>query len=177
MEEIGDLIYTHRKRMKLSQQAFGDRFEVSSPAIFKFEHKHLFPSMALWMRIAKEIGINEEEAMLTWIKSRLPENFKHLVKLDKAMLDHSKYYQKADIPDYATIEDRQTLRAVVLQSNDIPEGLKDLIGDDDFWIVFKPTGQEIYALVQKYGMFNFAGKNEFADALRVLRKFLAVENS
>ena len=135
MDDIGDHIFRFRKRMKLSQEAFGRRFDISSPAVFKFEHKHLFPSLDLWKKMAQDMGMNPDIAVCIWLWTRLPEEHKHLVNLEGG-ISRPVNEDKSNIPDYSKIQDDDALRTILLQSKEIPQGLQELIQDDNFWIVF-----------------------------------------
>ena len=84
-----------------------------------------------------------------------------------------KYGQLEDLPEYMKVGNREDLRTAVAQDPDIPAGLRELILDTDFWAVFKPTGSEIYAIIQKFGMFTEGRREHFAEALRLVRAFLA----
>ena len=68
--------------------------------------------------------------------------------------------------------DREQLRQVILNDENMPSGLRDIVLDEDFWAAFRPTGPEIYAVIQKFGTFANGKPGDFAEALRLVRIFL-----
>ena len=48
---------------------------VSGPAIFKFEKNYVKPSLELWLKIARDCGLEERQAVLLWVKAKLPEQY------------------------------------------------------------------------------------------------------
>lgn len=173
---LGQIIHNLRKNLNLTQDQFGAKYDVSGPAIFKFENDYVRPSLALWMRIAEDCNMAERESVLHWARAKLPDQYRHLLDVDEtASLDNERYQLKSDVPQYARIKNPDKLRKSILEDKELPEGLHTLISDDDFWIVFKPTGAEIYGVMQKFGMFRGADKDLFAEALRSLRSFIGQE--
>jgi DNA-binding XRE family transcriptional regulator len=77
--EICDAIVRCRTKTGLTQEQFARRYNVSGPAIFKFEKGYLKPSLDLWLMMAKDIGLPEESAVLMWVRERLPEKYKRLI--------------------------------------------------------------------------------------------------
>jgi transcriptional regulator with XRE-family HTH domain len=78
---LGDEIYQNRKGRGLTQDQFGKIYNVSGPAIFKFEKGYVRPSFQLWLRMAKDFKIPEKKAVLMWLKSRLPSEYQSLIDL------------------------------------------------------------------------------------------------
>ena len=100
---FGEAIHRHRTDMGLTQDQFGARYEVTGPAIFKFEKGYVKPSLELWLRMAKDCEIPEKRAVLLWIKSRLPEEYQDLIIIeeDSVVREDSAPYHKATILDKA----------------------------------------------------------------------------
>ena len=73
--EIGTLIADSRSNLGLTQDQFGRKYNVSGPAIFKFEKSYVSPSLELWLQIAKDIGLTEQVAVILWVKSKLPKKY------------------------------------------------------------------------------------------------------
>lgn len=175
---LGQKVHELREKLRLTQDQFGARYQVSGPAIFKFEKNYVKPSLDLWMRIARDCGLSEREAVLLWVKARLPEQFHDFIEIipssDAAMSEQSaRFGELQDLPEYMKIANREDLRQAVAQDENVPSGMRDLVLDDDFWVVFKPTGSEIHAVVQKFGMFKNGNRETFSEALRLVRTLLS----
>jgi len=69
----------YRKSQNLTQIDLAERYGVSGPAIFKFEKGFVTPSLKLWLKIASNIGIPDKEAVLIWVKEKLPTRMKGLI--------------------------------------------------------------------------------------------------
>ena len=171
---IGETVYRHRKALKVSQEVLADRYDVSGPAIFKIEQGRLKPSLELWMRMAKDFGISKNEAVLIWIRSRLPAEYRGYLQ------PRGKKYKVAEKPyvepkakkfDYSNIKARRTLRRLVLADAKIPKPIKDLVKDDDIWKVYKPAGKEINFLRDFFAPLGKGSKEAYVEALRVIRSF------
>src|ERR1035437_8999574 len=76
---LGARIMNYRKERDLTQSDLAVRFNVSGPAIFKFEKGFVTPSLQLWLKIATGMGIPEKEAVLVWVREKLPENMRKMV--------------------------------------------------------------------------------------------------
>lgn len=175
---LGKRINDLREKLGLTQDQFGAKYGVSGPAIFKFEKNYVKPSLELWLKIAHDCGISERHAVLLWVKAKLPNEYHDFIEIDgegemSVREQSEKYGVLDDIPEYAQITDRKVLRQVLQQDQSLPSALRELIADDDFWIVFKPTGAEIYGVAQKFGMFPNAPRDYFSEALRLMRNFLS----
>ncbi|MBI1784372.1 helix-turn-helix transcriptional regulator, partial [Candidatus Sumerlaeota bacterium] len=81
---LGDIIYQSRLDQDLTQDQYGAKYNVSGPAIFKFEKGYVRPSLALWLRMAMDAGISERRSVLLWLKSKLPENYQDYIELQSA---------------------------------------------------------------------------------------------
>ncbi len=90
-------IYQNRISQGLTQDKFGKVYNVSGPAIFKFEKGYLKPSFQLWLRMAKDFKIPEKKAVLMWIKSRLPSEYQSLIDLrEMVVTEEGKAYGEAE---------------------------------------------------------------------------------
>ena len=81
---LAGTILKSRLAIGLTQDQFGQRYEVSGPAIFKFEKGFIRPSLKLWLRIAQDAELTERRAVLLWSHSRLPAEYQQYVDLAPA---------------------------------------------------------------------------------------------
>jgi len=173
METIGQLIYEYRIEKGLTQDQFGKVYQISGPAVFKFEKGFVKPSLELWIKIAKDIPLTERMAVLIWIKDRLPENYQDIIQISGSEEDLAK--KAAKKPEYKTnfskITDRNELKKKILKNKSVPEGLKKFIDDEELWVIYKPQGEEIDFLVEHFGHFKKGGINQFREVLRLYREF------
>jgi DNA-binding XRE family transcriptional regulator len=160
-----------RHKLNLTQDKFAARYDVSGPAIFKFEKGYVSPSLPLWLKIARDAGVSEREAVLMWAKAKLPKEYEDFIDLTPPGEMEAADDDSA-VPPFLRILSRDELRKAVVGDKKIPKGLRDLIGDDDFWESFKPTGSEIYAVIQKFGAYGKGKAEDFAEGLRLVRCFL-----
>ena len=72
---LGQKIQQLRRKLRLTQDQFGSRYSVSGPAIFKFEKGYVNPSLELWLKMAKDCGLDERDGVLLWTKCKLPEKY------------------------------------------------------------------------------------------------------
>ncbi len=174
---IGEAIYQYRKLMKLTQEEFGKKFDISGPAVFKFEKGVVHPSLELWIRIARELEIPEKKAVLMWIKDRLPPQYHYLVNIEQEVIvgETGKVAVPEGRIDYSAIEDRKKLRRKALKDNTLPCSLRSFLRDEEVWAIYKPTGEEINFLRDVFGRFPRATKPLFREALRLYRQFTGKE--
>ncbi len=166
--EIGEMIGASRTKMGLTQDQFGKKYNVSGPAIFKFEKSYVKPSLDLWMLMAKDMKIAEKEAVLTWVRAKLPKRFQPFVTLQTAATrEQAKKYKtkgkKLPSPDAA--------RRADLGDRSAPKGLKQLLKDDDIWTLYKPKTEEIDVLKEVFGKMGAGSKSAYREALRLVREF------
>ncbi len=50
-----------------------------------------------------------------------------------------------------------------------------MCGDDEFWALYRPTGQEVQLLIEKFGNYMEAKEPLFRDAIRLIREFVRSE--
>lgn len=178
METIGQYIYELRIQKGLTQDQFGKLYQISGPAVFKFEKGFVKPSLELWLSIAKDVPLSDKVAVLLWIRDRLPENFQDVIQIVRDEKEGVKKVEEkpADyIPNYGKITDSAELRKKLQKDKKIPEGLKKLSGDDELWVIYKPTGKEIDFVITHFGQFKNAGKEQFREAIRLYRNFASTK--
>jgi DNA-binding XRE family transcriptional regulator len=171
--QLGDEVHELRTKLRLTQDQFGARYKISGPAIFKFEKNYVKPSLELWLRIARDCGLNERDAVMMWVRDKLPEQYRQHLEKTPAKEISGQSDGTADQPKYLQFGNREDLRQAVIDDPDVHAGLKELATDEDFWVAFKPTGLEIHAVGLKFGKFGKGKKENFAEALRVVRKFFS----
>lgn len=170
---IGEEIYENRLKTGLTQDEFGAKYSISGPAVFKFEKGYVKPSLDLWLKMSKDFGLDERKSVLIWAKSRLPENFQYLIDINAIPVrEESESYGKAKPGiDYSKFADRKEMRKVLLKDNTLPKGLKELVSDEEIWLIYKPTGAEINFLKNSFGTLGEGTKSGYREALRLYREF------
>ena len=81
---LGDIIYRNRISRDLTQDEFGSRYNISGPAVFKFEKGYVRPSLELWLSMSRDAEISQRRAVLLWLKSKLPAAYQEYVELQSA---------------------------------------------------------------------------------------------
>lgn len=161
---LGSRIMKYRKAHNLTQSDLAERYGVSGPAIFKFEKGFVTPSLKLWQKIASNIGIPEKEAVLIWVREKLPNNMKNLVSevpvLDVPALDASLSAAKND----------KDLRDVLSVNPDISPALKKFVASNEIWGILKPKKDEILFLIALTQTLEISCVSQFRDALMVARE-------
>ncbi|MCL5271402.1 MAG: helix-turn-helix domain-containing protein [bacterium] len=171
---LGDIIYSSRQKENLTQDQYGSRYNVSGPAIFKFEKGYVKPSLELWLKMAADAGISQRRAVLLWVKSKLPDEFQDYIELQSAAIAESEAEyakKKGKKPDYSKFETREQMREVIDKDKTLPKGLKELLEDDELWALYKPTGHEINLLRDMFGPLGRGSSNAYREALRLTREF------
>lgn len=172
-KSLSELIQGHRSKLKMTQDEFGSKYGVSGPAIFKFEKGYVHPSLILWLRISKDIGIPEGKAVLMHVQSKMPDEFKDLIKPDskpKAPKRTAKGKGPRNI-DYRAISDQKELKATAKKDSSLPKALRDLLAEESIWESFKPRGTEITILRDAFGSLGRGTKISYREALRLVRQF------
>ncbi|MCX8037173.1 MAG: helix-turn-helix transcriptional regulator [Candidatus Sumerlaeia bacterium] len=177
MENIlGVRIAEAREKLGLTQDQFGARYGVSGPAIFKFEKGYVKPSLDLWMKIARDCDIPEKKAVLLWIRVKLPKEYQSYIDLSSVSVQEPPVgYGKEKRLPYARIADPREIRERIATDPAVPAGMKALFADDEFWGLYRPTGQEIDLLIEKFGSYRAAKESLFRDAIRLIREFVRSE--
>lgn len=180
---LGEIINRSRARQKLTQDEFGQRFDVSGPAIFKFEKGYVRPSLRLWLRMAEQAEIVERRAVLLWLKAKLPADYEDYIELQGATDTESKKKvgkgskkrsKKKDEQktDYSKIKDRAKILTALAKDKSFPGGLRELIGDDELWALYKPNGREINLLRDVFGPLGRGSKSAYREGLCLIREFM-----
>lgn len=171
--DIGTLIAKSRVKLALTQDQFGRKYSVSGPAIFKFEKGYVKPSLELWLKIAKDISITEQAAVLMWIKAKLPKKFQSFIDPAVAAVGEgeAEYSPRKAAAEVEKPLDPKEARKQALADSSTPAGLKQLLKDDDLWALYKPTGKEILILKNVFGQLGAGTKSAYREALRLIREF------
>lgn len=174
---IGEKIMEYRASVGMTQDQFGARYEVSGPAIFKFEKGYVKPSLNLWMKIAKDFGMSDKKGVLLWIKSKLPEKYQNLIDLKGNIVaeDSPVYKKPLKGVDYTSFKGRDEMRKFAVSDRKLPRGLKSFIKDDEVWALYKPTGLEINILRDTFSKLGEGEKSTYREALRLIRSFSGAE--
>ena len=160
---IAQQILRYRKRMKINQEQFADEFNISGPAIFKFEKGFAIPVLELWLKIAKTLGIEPRRAVLMRVKDKLPDQYKDFIPLGEGSPQ-----KKSDFARYKT---EKKLREAILKDKWLPSGLSDFAKSNPLWALYKPTGAEIDLLRDMFSKLGEGTARDFADGLRLVREF------
>jgi len=174
MDTLEKIIYKRRKDERVTQDAFGSRYGVSGPAIFKFEKGYVNPSFKLWMRMAADFEIPEEAAVLLWAQAKLPAEYRGLLqdRIDATGTPKAEgRASRSKAPDLSRIANRDNLREAVLAEKSLPRGLVQMCRDNAIWSIYKPTGREIAILRDTYAPYGDGTKAKFREALLALRRF------
>lgn len=169
---LGARIAESRERLSLTQDQFGARYGVSGPAVFKFEKGYVKPSLELWLKMARDCGIAEKKAVLLWVKAKLPQEYQSFIDLSNQAVAEPESEYGEERPNYARITDPRDLRQKLTGDPGAPKGLRALVGDDEFWALYRPTGQEISLVLENYGTFTEAKEGLYREALRLVREFI-----
>ena len=167
--ELGAIIYDERLALDLTQDEFGQRYGVSGAAIFKFEKGYVRPSLNLWLRMAADTEIAERRAVLLWLKSRLPEQYRQYVDVASTSAERPRTVK--GLIDYSSFETPEEMRALAAKDKKLPKSLRDLLADDDLWALYKPTGHEINMLRKMFPPLGRGSKRAYREALRLIREF------
>ena len=172
---IGKTIERYRKSLGKTQDQLGAMYNVTGPAIFKFEKGYVKPSLDLWMKLAYDAGLTPKKALLCWIKDKLPEQYLEIFEsIESASMAEPGEGAKA-AAGYAQYEDREALRKAVLCDPALPSTLVELFNNDEFWSLYKPTGVEIDHLLRLIGPLKEGTIDMYRDALRLIRQFVELE--
>jgi DNA-binding XRE family transcriptional regulator len=172
---LGDIVFNARQREHLTQDQYGARYSVSGPAIFKFEKGYVKPSLELWLKMSHDAGITERRSVLLWVKSKLPEKYQEYIEMQgAAVAESSEQYAKrgkGKKPDYSRFETREQMHDAYVKDKALPDGLRELLDDDELWALYKPTGHEVNMLRDLFGPLGQGSVVQFREALRLIREF------
>lgn len=167
--EIAQRITRHRRKMRFTQDQMGAHYDVSGPAIFKFEKGYVLPSFQLWLRMAGDMNLDKRAAMMMHIREKLPQeyrmyaNWQDFVKEDGAT--------GSDREDFTVHQDGEELRQAVMHNQWLPLGLVEFATTEENWQLYKPTGEEVNILRDFFTPLGEGGGRDFCDALRLVREF------
>ncbi len=171
---LGEKIYKNRSTQGLTQDQFGAKYNVSGPAIFKFEKGYVKPSLNLWLRMAKDLGIPEKRAVLMWVKSKLPEEYRDVIHIpeETEIGEEEVTYRPAPGKiDYSRFSDPEKLRKAVLKDRKFPRELKRFLKQPRVWELHKPTGKEINILRDTFAPLGKGSVDAYRQALLLIRMF------
>lgn len=166
---LGEIIYKARLALNVTQDEYGKKYSVSGPAVFKFEKGYVRPSLKLWVRMALDAGLTEHRAVLLLLRTKLPEQYQEYVEMQGAAAVESGPKKKKS--DYSAPKGRDAIIALAAKDAALPPGLRDLIADPELWALFKPTGSEINQLRDIFGPLGAGNKDQYREALRLIREF------
>ena len=63
------------------------------------------------------------------------------------------------------------MRKVAMNDRKLPKKLRELLKDDEIWVIYKPDGVEINFLRDAFGRLGDGSVEAFREALRTLRMF------
>jgi DNA-binding XRE family transcriptional regulator len=175
-ETIGSLIGRSRADSGLTQDQFGRKYNVSGPAIFKFEKGYVKPSLDLWLEMAKDVNLSEQKAVLMWVREKLPKKFQDFISLEPPMMakeagaKYGKGKRQAGAKARAAA-DPEAVRKEILADRLAPKGLKRLLRDDDLWALYRPQSEELVILKDVFGQMGDGSKSSYGEALRLVREF------
>ena len=117
--------------------------------------------------------ISERRAVLLWAKSKLPERYQDYIELQGAAVAESGDARRSRGRkiDYARFESREEMRDAFQGDKSLPQGLRDLLDDDELWALYKPTGHEINMLRDIFAPLGKGTSAQFREALRLIREF------
>jgi len=167
--EIGTLISKSRAQSGLTQDQFGRKYNVSGPAIFKFEKGYVKPSLDLWLQMAKDAGVDEQTAVLMWARAKLPRKYQSFIDVDSPVAKDAEGKPKAKKVE--PIDDPEEARKAILADRTAPKGLKRLLKDEDLWALYKPSGHELHILRTTFSNLGDGSKASYREALRLVREF------
>ena len=174
---LGDIIFNARQKQNLTQDQYGSLYDVSGPAVFKFEKGYVRPSLPLWLRMANDAGITERRAVLLWIKSKLPQEYQEYIELQGAAVAESKKVSAKAARGtgkksaYPSTSSREDVLAAARKDASLPPGLLELIEDDELWSLYKPSGGEIEQLRDIFSPLGSGSKHQYREALQLVREF------
>jgi transcriptional regulator with XRE-family HTH domain len=170
---LGEQIYDNRTAQGLTQDQFGSMYKVTGPAIFKFEKGYVRPSLILWLKMAKDFEISENRSVLMWVKSRLPEEFQHLIEIKDTpiILDGETSSRAVKKKDYSKYTNREDMRRAITKDAKLTKELKQFLRNEEVWAIYKPTGREINILRNRISDLGKGSVAAYREALRVIRMF------
>lgn len=162
-EIIGKLIFKQRKENKLCQDAYGMQFDINGVTVSKYENGDIVPRLELWLRVADDMQLDRQQAIMIWLHDKLPKKYRgHISTL---LHDDSKSSSDSNL-------ERQNGESPEDLITDVPENLRLVLDNDKFVAQFRPASEEILFVMKNFGEYRSASPRAFIDALRVARVFL-----
>lgn len=171
MASVGDRIVQFRKARNLTQVALADRYKVSAPAIFKFEKGFISPSLKLWLKMAADMGIPEREAVLTWVRDRLPEKHRKIIP-DVSRTDPTDLKRRMQKHSNGS-ESRETIRDLILNHPDISPSLKAFLSEERIWKILQLSADEMEFLIDLDRRYPRISIEQFREAVLCGREIQA----
>lgn len=171
---LGEFIQAARRREGLTQDLYAHQFQISGPAVFKFERGYVTPSLELWIKIADRAGLPRRQAVLIWVRAKLPIAFRHYIEMpdpEAAAARAQAALRRGRKVDYSGVESGDGMRRLVEKDKTLPSALRDLLLDGEVWKHAKPTGHEINLLRDRLAPLGHGSKAAYANALRLLREW------
>jgi len=171
---LGRFILAARQSEDLTQDQYGRLFDISGPAIFKFERGYVTPSLEVWIKIADRAGLSRRRAVLLWVRAKLPAAYRPYIELttsDGAEAHAQESVKQGQPVDYSRFETRDQMRQFIDKDKTLPKALRQLLTDEEVWASFGPTGHEINLLRDRLAPLGPGSKAAYADALRLLREW------
>lgn len=173
--EIAEIIYKTRRTRSMTQDEFGNQYQVSGPAIFKFEKGYVKPSLELWLKIAKDAELTERWATLLWLQLLLPKQYREHVDLRWSVSDSELPWRRdsrTEKRDYSRCKGREEILKLAREDPNMPRGLREFLDDAQMWAIYKPTGEEVNCLLDHFSRIGRGSKSLYREALYVCRLFL-----
>ena len=79
-KDLGDIIYKHRLDIDLTQDQYGATYNVSGPAIFKFEKGYVRPSFVRPLNLTKDSEVVRAKLLLELQDPRRPKSITYVRK-------------------------------------------------------------------------------------------------
>jgi len=157
----------YRKAYDLTQSDLAERYGVSGPAIFKFEKGFVTPSLKLWQKIAANIDIPEKEAVLIWVREKLPSRMRNLI-YEMTILDQEALEKELDEIGKQP-NALQNMRETLLGNPNLSPALKKFMSDNEMWETLKPSKKELLFLIKLSQQAPPNTVSQFRDAMMVAR--------
>ncbi|MFP4382112.1 MAG: helix-turn-helix domain-containing protein [Candidatus Sumerlaeia bacterium] len=164
---LGTRIMDFRKSNHLTQADLADRYEISGPAVFKFEKGFVTPSLKLWQKMAKDMDIPEKEAVLIWVKEKLPARMHKMIR-ERSVLDMEE--MKKQLEEASKEQDSSAaMRSIILGNPDITPSFQEFVSEKTVWEIMKPTLEEVVFLIEIDQWMPRLTVDQFRDLLIVAR--------
>lgn len=161
--DLGARIMQYRQSHQLTQADLAGRYNVSGPAIFKFEKGYVTPSLQLWCKMAEDFGIPERQAILLWAREKLPPRYADLLDSEESLgLDAltEEILSRAELPG-----GDEEFRKTLANNSEVSPALKKFVANDEMWSILKVDAAEVVFLVHLDAQIPRLGPEQFRDAI------------